>query len=137
MTPNHRRKLANQCNALKLTGPRSFAGERASSQNSRKHGLNIVPDFESSIEFRALVDLIAEEGFSAVAWADIASGLLNYRRVMDAYFVTYTSPEPVDELLRDVNVHASISIIRELISPSGGEPQDVREMTAFFGSMQR
>jgi hypothetical protein len=134
---NHRRNLANQCNALKSTGSKSTAGKRASSQNSRKHGLNSAPDFESSSEYRALVDLIAEEGFSAFASADIAAGLLNYRRVMDAYYDTYTSPEPVDEFMRDVNVKASIPIFSELLSPSGSEPQDVREMASFFASMQR
>ena len=137
MTTNPRRNLANRCNALKSTGPRSVAGKRASSQNSRKHGLNSVPDFESSIEYQTLVDLIAEEGFSAFACADIAAGLLNYRRVMDAYYDTYTSPEPVNEFMRDMNVKASIPIFRELLSPSGSEPQDVREMAAFFASMQR
>jgi hypothetical protein len=134
---NHRRNLANRCNALKSTGPRSAAGKRASSQNSRKHGLNSPPDFESSPEYRALVDLLAEEGFPAFACADIAAGLLNYRRVMDAYYDTYISPEPVDEFLRDANVKASNPIFSELLSPSGSEPQDVREMAAFFASMQR
>jgi hypothetical protein len=137
LTQSHRRNLANQCNALKSTGPRSASGKRASSQNSRKHGLNSTPDFESSSEYRALVDLIAEEGFSAFACADIAAGLLNYRRVMDAYYETYTSPEPVNECRRDMNVKASNPIFRELLSPSGSEPQDVREMAAFFASMQR
>ena len=137
MTTNPRRNLANQCNALKSTGPRSAAGKRASSQNSRKHGLNSAPDFESSSEYQTLVDLIAEEGFSAFACADIAAGLLNYRRVMDAYYNTYTNPESVDEFLRDANMKASNPIFRELLSPSGSEPQDVREMAAFFASMQR
>ena len=137
MTISYRRNLSNQCNALKSTGPKSVSGKRASSQNSRKHGLNVAPDFESSSEYRALVDLIAEEGFSAFVCADIAAGLLNYRRVMDAYYDTYNSPEPVDEFLRDVNVKASIPVFRELLSPSGSEPQDVREMAAFFASMQR
>ena len=137
MTINHRRNLANRCNALKSTGPRSVAGKRASSQNSRKHALNSAPDFESSLEYQALVELIAEEGLSAFACADIAAGFLNYRRVMDAYYDTYTSPEPVDEFLRDVNVRASNPIFTELLSPSGSEPQDVREMAAFFASMQR
>ena len=137
MTISHRRNLANQSNALKSTGPKSVSGKRASSQNSRKHGLNSTPDFESASEYRALVNLIAEEGFSAFACADIASGLLNYRRLMDAYYDTYTSPEPVDEFLRDVNVKASIPIFRELLSPSGSEPQDVKEMAAFFADMQR
>jgi hypothetical protein len=137
--PNHHRNLANRCNALKSTGPRSVAGKWASSQNSRKHGLNSAPDFESSSEYEALVALIAGEGFSAFAFAcaDIAAGLLNYRRVMDAYYDTYTSPEPVNEFMRDVNVKASNPIFRELLSPSGSEPGDVREMAAFFASMQR
>jgi hypothetical protein len=137
LTISHHRSLANQCNALKSTGPRSVAGKRASSQNSRKHGLNNAPSFESSPEYTAIVDLIAEEGFSAFACADIAAGLLNYRRVMDAYYDTYTSPEPINEFMRDMNVKASIPIFRELLSPSGSEPQDVREMAAFFASMQR
>ena len=135
--PNHHRNLANRSNALKSTGPKSASGKRASSQNSRKHGLNSAPDFESSSEYRALVDLISEEGFSGFACADIASGLLNYRRVMDAYYDTYTSPEPVNEFRRDMNVKASIPIFRELLSPSGSEPQDVRETASFFASMQR
>ena len=134
---NHRRSLANRCNALKSTGPRTVAGKWASSQNSRKHGLNSAPDFESSLEYQALVDLIAEEGFSAFVCAGIATGLLNYRRVMDAYYDTYTSPEPVDEFLRDVNVRAANPIFRELLSPSGSDPQDVREMATFFTDMQR
>ena len=137
MTINHHRNLANRCNALKSTGPRSVAGKWASSQNSRKHGLNSAPDFESSLEYRALVDLIAEEGFSAFACADIASSLLNYRRVMDAYYDTHNSPEPVNEFRRDMNVKASIPIFRELLSPSGSEPSDVRDMATFFASMQR
>ena len=135
--PNHHRNLANRGNALKSTGPRSVAGKRASSQNSRKHGLNSAPDFESSFEYRALVELISEEGFSGFVCADIASGLLNYRRVMDAYYDTYTSPEPVNEFRRDMNVKGSIPIFRELLSPSGSEPQDVRDMAAFFARMQR
>ena len=127
----------NRRNAQRSTGPTSTEGKLVSSQNSRKHGLNSAPDFESSLEYQALVALIAEEGFSAFACADIAAGLLNYRRVMDAYYDTYTSPEPVDEFLRDANMRASNPIFSELLSPSGSEPQDVREMASFFASMQR
>jgi hypothetical protein len=132
LTTNPRRDLANRYNALKSTGTTSAVGKRASSQISRKHSLNSAPDFESSFEYQAFVDLIVEEGFSGFACADIAAGLLNYRRVMDAYYDTYTSPEPVDEFLRDVNVRASIPVFRELLSPSGSEPQDVREMATFL-----
>ena len=56
---------------------------------------------------------------------------------MDAYYDTYTSPEPVDEFLRDANMKASNPIFRELLSPSGSEPQDVRDMATFFADMQR
>ena len=35
-----------------------------------------------------------------------------------------------------MNVKASITIFREPLSPSGSEPQDVREMTTFFADMQ-
>ena len=137
MTVNHRRSLTNRCNALKSTGPKSVSGKRASSQNSRKHGLNVAPDFESAPEYQSLVELIAEEGFSGFACADIAAGLLNYRRVMDAYYDTYTSHEPVNEFMRDMNVKGSIPIFRELLSPSGIEPADVREMANFLADMQR
>ena len=137
MTISHHRSLTNQCNALKSTGPRSVAGKRASSQNSRKHGLNSAPDFELSLQYKALVELIAEEGFSAFACADIAAGLLNYRRVMDAYYDTYTNPEPVNEFMRDMSVKGSMPIFREMLSESGSEPDDVRDMAAFFAGMQR
>ena len=133
---SHRRRLANRCNALKSTGPRSVAGKRASSQNSRKHGLSSAPDLESSLEYQTLVDLIAEEGFSTFACADIAAGLLNYRRVMDAYYDTYTSHEPINEFMRDMNVKGSIPIFREMLSESGSKPGDVRDMAAFFARMQ-
>ena len=56
---------------------------------------------------------------------------------MDAYYDTYTSPEPIDEFLRDANVKASIPIFREMLSESGSEPQDVRDMATFFADMQR
>ncbi len=62
--------------------------------------------------------------------------LLNYRRVMDTYYDTDTSIEPVNEFMRDMNVQASIPIFRELLSPSSSEPYDMSEMEAFFASMQ-
>ena len=41
-------------------------GKPVSSQNSTKHGLDYAPDFESSSEYRALVDLFAEGDFLAL-----------------------------------------------------------------------
>jgi hypothetical protein len=135
--PSSPKNLANRRNAQRSTGPTSAEGKLASSQNSRKHGLNIQVDFESSDVYVSLKLLLSEEGFSSFMAADIATSLLNYRRVMDAYYATYTSPEPVDEVMRDMNVKGSIPIFRELLSPSGSEPQDVRDMAAFFARMQR
>lgn len=66
-----------------------------------------VPHCDSSFEYRALVELIAEEAFSGFACAAIAAGLLNYRRLMDVYYDTYTSFEPVEKFFCDVNVKAS------------------------------
>ena len=76
-----------------------------------------------------------EEGLFGFACANIASGLLNYRRVMD--YDTYATPESVDEFLRVVNVKSSILFFREMLSPSGSEPEDARDMAASFASMQR
>ena len=89
------------------------------------------------MEYQTLVDLIAEEGFSAFACGDIAAGLLNCRHVMDAYYDTYNSPEPVNEFMHDMSVKGSIPIFREMLSESGSKPKDVREMATFFADMQR
>ena len=89
MTMNHGKSFANCCSALKLTGPQSAAGKRASRQNSRNHGLNNALEVELSLEYQELVELIAEE--ENFARADIAAGLLNYRRLIDAYYDTQTS----------------------------------------------
>ena len=94
--------LANRSNAQRSTGPKTSRGKLASSQNSRKHGLNVQVDFESSDDYTSLKSLLAEEGYSPFVAAAIAAGLLNYRRVMDAYYDTYNSPEPGNELILDI-----------------------------------
>ena len=58
--------------------------------------------------------------------------LPNYLRMMDSHYDTYTRSESVDELLRDVNAKVPIPIFRELLSSSGSEPSDVREMPTFL-----
>ena len=88
--------LANRSNAQRSTGPKTDRGKWASSQNSRKHGLNVEVDFESSDEYATLKSLLAEEGYSPFVAADIATSLLNYRRVMDAYYEAYTQPKEVN-----------------------------------------
>jgi hypothetical protein len=74
--------LANRLNAQQSTTPKIGRGKWDSSQNSRKHGLNVEVDFESSDVYSSLKSLLAEEGYSPFVAADIATSLLNYRRVM-------------------------------------------------------
>ena len=131
--PSPPKTLTNRRNARRSTGPTSTEGKLASSRNSRKHGLTVQVDFESSDVYVSLKLLLSEEGFSSFMAADIATSLLHYRCVMDAYYDTYTSPEPVDERMRDMSVKDSMPIFREMLS----EPDDVRDMAAFFANMQR
>lgn len=131
--PSPPKTLTNRRNAQRSTGPTSTEGKLASSRNSRKHGLTVQVDFESSDVYASLKLLLSEEGFSSFMAADIATSLLHYRRVMDAYYDTYTSPEPVDELMRDMSVKDSMPIFRKMFS----EPNDVRDMAAIFANMQR
>ena len=100
---NHNRNFTNRCNALKSLSLRPASGKRVSSQNSCNHGLNSVSNFDLSLDYQAIIDLIV--------------GLLNYQCVMDAYYDTYTNPQPVDEFLHDLNLKYSISIFREFFSP--------------------
>lgn len=60
-----------------------------------------------------------------MARADVAAGLFNYQRVMDAYYDTSASPQPVDVFLCDANAQASNPTSSELLSPSSSKPQDV------------
>lgn len=131
--PSPPKILTNRRNAQRSTGPTSTEGKLASSRNSRKHGLTVQVDFESSDVYASLKLLLSEEGFSPFMAADIATSLLHYRRVMDAHYDTYISPEPVDELMSDMSVKDSMPIFREMLS----EPDDVRDMAAFFANMQR
>ena len=131
--PSPPKTLANRRNSQRSTGPTSTEGKLASSRNSRKHGLTVQVDFESSDVYASLKLLLSEEGFSSFIAADIATSLLHYRRVMDVYYDTYTSPEPVNELLRDTSVKDSMPIFRKMFS----EPNDVRDMAAIFANMHR
>ena len=79
--------------------------------------------------------LLRSERFCA--FAQIDAGLLDDLGAMDAYYDIYISHDPIGEFLRDVNVRASDPIFSELLSPSGIQPPDVREVAVFFTSMQR
>jgi len=127
----------NRRNAQRSTGPTSTEGKLASSQNSRKHGLNIQVDFESSDVYVALKLLLSEEGFSTFMAADIATSLLNYRRVMDAYYDVYTRSKPVSEYLWNVDLVEFQSALMELSVGTPATAANVWSSTRLVARLQR
>ena len=134
---SHPKALANRLNAQQSTGPKSSRGKWVSSQNSRKHGLNVGVDFESSDEYASLKSLLAEEGYSPFVAADIAASLLNYRRVMDAYYEVYTQPKEVNEFLWDVNPAGAGLALRRMAKGSEVKALEVQSVTRLFARLQR
>ena len=135
--PSPLKNLANRRNAQRSTGPKSDLGKLASSRNSQKHGLNIHVHFESSDAYASLKLLLSEEGFSSFMAADIATSLLNYRRVMDAYYDAYTRFKAVDDYLWNVDL---VEFKRALMELSVGTPAtsaNVRSSTRLIARLQR
>ena len=129
--------LSNRLNALQSTGPKTGRGKWISSQNSRKHGLNVEVDFESSDEYATLKSLLAEEGYSPFVAADFAASLLNYRRVMDAYYDAYTQPKEVNEFLWDVNPAGAGLALRRMAKGSAVKASELQSVTRLFARLQR
>jgi hypothetical protein len=127
----------NRLNAQRSTGPTSTEGKLASSQNSRKHGLNIQVDFESSDVYVSLKLLLSEEGFSSFMAADIATSLLNYRRVMDAYYDVYTRYKPVSDYLWNVDLVEFQSALMVLSVGTPATAENVRSSTRLVARLQR
>ena len=69
--------------------------------------------------------------------AAIAAGLLNYRRVMDAYYDAYNSPEPGDDLILDMSVKDSMPIFRAMLNEWGSESSEARKMESLFTGIQK
>ena len=134
---SHPKVLANRLNAQQSIGPKSNRGKRVSSQNSRKHGLNIEIDFESSDEYTSLKSLLAEEGYSPFVAADIAASLLNYRRVMDAYYETYTKTKEVDESTWNMNLTSMGVGLKRIAEGTSVTTSEVQSMTRLFARFQR
>ena len=127
----------NRRNAQRSTGPKSGRGKLASSQNSRKHGLNVQVDFESSGVYAHIKRLVSQEVFSSFMAADIATSLLNYRRVMDAYYDAYTRSKPVSNYLWNVNLVEFQSALMELSIGTPATAANVRSSTRLIGRLQR
>ena len=129
--------LANRLNAQLSTGPKTSRGKRVSSQNSRKHGLNVEVDFESSDTYASLKSLLAKQGYSPFEAADIATSLLNYRRVMDAYYDTYTKTKVVDEPTWDMNLEVIYKGLRLMAKGSEVIPSETTSVLRSFVRSQR
>ena len=128
--------LANRSNAQRSTGPKTTRGKLASSQNSRKHGLNVEVDFESSDAYASLKSLLVKQRRSPFEAADIATSLLNYRRVMDAYYESYTQSEEVDEFNWNMHLPGVYKALKEM-SVSSVTAGELRGVSRVFAHLQR
>ena len=129
--------FANRLNAQLSTGPKTSRGKRASSKNSIKHGLNVEIDFESSDAYASLKSLLIREGNSSFEAADIAANLLNYRRMMDAYYETYTKTKEVDESNWNMNLAAMREGLKGMSEDSSVTAAEVQSMSRLFARVQR
>ena len=133
----HPKILANRLNAKLSTGPKTSRGKRVSSKNSTKHGLNVEVDFESSDEYVSLKSLLVKEGYSSFEAADIAANLLNYRRVMDAHYETYTKTKEVDESTWDMNLEGIYTGLRSMAKGSEVTASETLSVLRVFARSQR
>ena len=131
------KSLVNCLNAQLSTGPKTSRGKRTSSRNSIKHGLNVEIDFESSGEYASLKSLLIEEGYSLYKTAYIASSLLNYRRVMDAYYKAYTQSKKVNEAIWDMGPEDVHIDLRRLPAESLVTVAKIQSTTRLFARLQR
>ena len=134
---SHPKALANRLNAQLSTGPKTSRGKRVSSKNSIKHGLNVEIDFESSDAYASLKSLLAKEGYSSFEAADIAANLLNYRRVMDAYYETYTKTKEVDESNWNMNLAAMRIGLKRMSKDSPVTAAELQSTMRLFARVQR
>ena len=128
--------LTNRLNAQKSTGPNTSHGKRISSRNSIKHGLNVKVDFESSDTYTSLKSLLVKQGCSPFEVADIATSLLNYRRVMDAYYESYTQPEEGDEFNWNMHLPGVYRTMKEM-SVSSVTAGELLGVNRVFARLQR
>jgi hypothetical protein len=134
---SHPKIFANRLNAQLSTGPKTSHGKRVSSKNSIKHGLNVEIDFESSDEYTSLKSMLAEEEYSSFEAANIATSLLNYRRVMDAYYETYTKTKEVDESTWDMNLEGIYTGLRSMAKGSEVTASETLSVLRVFARSQR
>jgi len=81
--------------------------------------------------------LLIREGYSSFEAADIAANLLNYRRVMDAYYEAYTKTKEVDESNWNMNLAAMSVGLRGMYKDSPLSASEVQSMSRLFARVQR
>ena len=102
--------LANRNNAKLSTGPTSHKGKQTVSQNAISHGLNQANNYPDDPLYKALLIMIEAAGFDGGDIESIAMAIIDYRKVMDAYYETYTNIPDVNDTYND-----NSSVISEVI----------------------
>ena len=81
--------------------------------------------------------MLIRGGNSSFEAADIAANLLNYRRVMDAYYETFTKTKEVDESNWNINLAAMREGLKGMYEDSPLSAAEVQSMSRVFARVQR
>jgi hypothetical protein len=95
------RLLANRNNATLSTGPKSKKGKLKVGKNAISHGLNQASNYSDNPLYKTLLLIIETEEFDAGDTETIAMAIVDYRKVMDAYYETYTNIPDVNNTYND------------------------------------
>lgn len=104
--------LANRNNAKLSTGPTSHKGKQKVSQNAISHGLNQASNYPDDPLYKALLIMIETEGFNSGDIESIAMAIIDYRKVMDAYYETYMNIPDVNDTYNDNGLVISEAIYK-------------------------
>jgi len=85
----------------------------------------------------SLKSLLAEKGYSSFEASDIATSLLNYRRVMGSYYETYTKTKEVNESTWNMNLVFMRIGLRGMYKDSPLSASEVQSMSRLFARAQR
>ncbi len=79
---------------------------------------------------------MAKEGYSSFEAADIATSLLNYRRVMDVYYDTYTKIKEVDEFNWNMHLPGVHMALKEMSNGSEVTASETLSVLRVFARSQ-
>lgn len=126
--------LANRNNAKLSTGPTSHKGKQKVSQNAISHGLNQVSNYPDDPLYKALSIMIEAAGFDGGDIESIAMAIIDYRKVMDAYYDTYTNIPDVNNTYNDNGSVISESIYE--MAEGAGDNVSNEEIQAMIRLLQ-